>query len=366
MTDRTDGQDEGIGVGFDVVGRLGVITLDRPKALNALTLPMIDRLRPQLADWAADDAIAAVAIHGAGERAFCAGGDVIAIYQDGLAHKAGAGFGLTHSFFIGEYSLNHQIHTFPKPYVSLVNGISMGGGFGLSVHGSHRVVTERTTFAMPEVGIGLFPDVGGTWFLPRCPGRVGRFLGLTAHRCDGPDGMYVGYGTHAVSGDRMGAVLDALTTADWSQGPAHGVVDGVLAGFAVDLGPAELAVSRPWVDAAFGHPTVEAILDALDASAEEDAHKAAAAMRRMSPTSLKLALEALTRGADMAYSDCVTMEYRLMQSCMARTDFFEGIRALLIDKDKKPRWQPADLPSVTERDIAAAFAAGDFEDLVVN
>ncbi|MCA8932463.1 MAG: enoyl-CoA hydratase/isomerase family protein, partial [Rhodospirillaceae bacterium] len=329
MTDKTDGWDdwEGIGVGFDVVGRLGVITLDRPKALNALTLPMIDRLRPRLDEWAADDGIAAVAIHGAGERAFCAGGDVIAIYEDGLAHKAGAGYGLTHSFFIGEYSLNHQIHTFPKPYVSLVNGISMGGGFGLSVHGSHRVVTERTTFAMPEVGIGLFPDVGGTWFLPQCPGRVGRFLGLTAHRCDGPDGMYVGYGTHAAAADRIGDVLDALSTADWSREQAYGVVDNVLARFAVDLGPAELAASRPWVDAAFGHDSVEAILEALDATEVEEAQTAAAAMRRMSPTSLKLALEALTRGAEMAYRDCVTMEYRLMQTCMARNDFFEGIRA---------------------------------------
>ena len=356
---------EDVGVSFDRVGRLGLITLDRPKALNALTLPMIGLIRPQLAEWACDDQVAAVVIRGAGDRAFCAGGDVVAVYRDGLAAKRKAGSGLTQTFFQHEYRLNHQIHTFPKPYVSLIDGISMGGGVGLSVHGSHRVVTEAALFAMPEVGIGLFPDVGGTWFLPRCPGEIGTYLALTAYRCDAADCLYSGYATHGVHRDRLNAVLDRLSEADWTQGPATGVVDAVLTGFDATLGEPSLAAQRAWIDRCFTGNGVGDILTRLDGTEHEPAMAAAAIIRKQSPTSIKLSLAALRRGADMCYDDCVTMEYRLTQMCMAGDDFFEGIRAALIDKDRSPRWRPDTLDAVTDASITSAFAPGDFPDLVV-
>ncbi|MET0406056.1 MAG: enoyl-CoA hydratase/isomerase family protein, partial [Cystobacter sp.] len=205
-------------------GPLGLVTLNRPRALNALDLGMIRALHPVLEDWAARPEVKAVVVRGAGGRAFCAGGDVRAVAGVLDTPPAEGEEALSSAFFREEYRLNRLIHHFPKPYVALVDGICMGGGLGLSRHGSHRVVTERLVLAMPETAIGLFPDVGGGWFLPRFPGEAGTYLGLTGSRCDAADAQWLGFATHHVTHERLGAVVEALAEADWSRGSARAVV----------------------------------------------------------------------------------------------------------------------------------------------
>ncbi|MEX2408162.1 MAG: enoyl-CoA hydratase/isomerase family protein, partial [Rhodovibrionaceae bacterium] len=241
---------------FETRGPLGIVTLTRPKALNALTLGMIDRIAPQLDAWAADDGVKAVAIRGEGEKAFCAGGDVRAVWEAGRTAKAegslqrGKPGQLTADFFRAEYKLNRQIFHYPKPYIALIDGITMGGGVGLSVHGSHRVAGERTMLAMPETGIGLFPDVGGSYFLPRLPGEMGLFLALTGERVKAADACALGIATHFVPGDGEAAVLEGLIEADWS-GEAKATANEVLSGLAGTPGEASLAVHRSEIDVAF-------------------------------------------------------------------------------------------------------------------
>jgi enoyl-CoA hydratase len=346
-------------------GPLGLITLNRPKALNALTLDMIHRMHPQLDDWAADPAVRAVVIRGAGDRAFCAGGDVLSIWHDGMAIRRGEpGTGMTEDFFRYEYMLDHRIHTFPKPYVSLLDGVTMGGGFGVSVHGSHRVATERTLFAMPETGIGLFPDVGAGWFLPRCPGETGTYLGLTGTRCEAPDCRYIGYATHYVPAERLDALIADLAEADWAGDP-QAVTDAVLARHAGEAGAPSLAAQRDAIDRCFRFDTVEAILEALAAEGGDWADQTRRTLLGRSPSSLKMSLRELRLGASMTYADAVTMEYRLSQACMAGNDFFEGIRAQLIDKDRAPKWRPATLEEVPEAAVEQWFMPLGERDLVV-
>ena len=349
----------------EIRGPIGLITLNRPQALNALTQDMIRAMHAQLDRWAADPQIQAVVVQGAGDRAFCAGGDVIAIYRDGLAARAGESDGaVTRSFFVDEYSLNHRIHTYPKPYVALIDGMTLGGGVGVSVHGRYRVATEFMAFAMPETAIGLFPDVGATWFLPRAPGETGTYLGLTGRRCRTADCYYIGYATHDVPRAELDGVIADLAAADWGGDPDP-LIEGVLALHRQDPGPAPLAEERTAIDRCFRHDRVEAILDALQAEGGAWADETLTTLSAMSPTSLKLSLAALRRGRDMTYSQCVTMEYRLMQACMAGSDFFEGIRAKLVDRDNAPRWQPTSLAEVDDALIEAAFSPLGDADLVV-
>lgn len=350
---------------FEQRGSVGVVTLNRPKALNALNLSMIRALAPRLQAWAADPAIRAVVVQGAGEKAFCAGGDVRAVYEDGLAMKRGTGKGaLTREFFREEYILNHMIHRFPKPYIALLDGITMGGGVGLSVHGAFRVASERILVAMPETGIGLFPDVGGGWFLPRCPGEIGTYLALTGHRCQAADALYAGFVTHHVPAETQPALLTALCAADWSTDPAL-VARAILDGFHLDPGPAPLADRRDAIDAAFAGDRAEAILAALEARGDDWARETLKTLSRMSPTSLKISLRQLRECRGRPYEDCVTIEYRLSQGCMAGVDFYEGIRALLVDKDRTPRWQPASLAEVEEALVARHFAPPAVGDLIL-
>src|SRR5271170_434718 len=240
-------------------GRAGAvlhIELNRPRALNALTMGMIRRIDPALAAAAADPAIACVVITGAGDRAFCAGGDVRAIAES-LPDKSSS---LAQDFFREEYVLNRRIHRFPKPYIALIDGVSMGGGFGVSVHGSHRIATERLTFAMPETTIGLFPDVGGTWFLTRCPGEIGTYLALTGRRVKRADARYCGYATHAVPSASLASLRDQLFAAAPRDGAA---VAALVAPFAAPPEPPPLAEHRATIDRCFAGDTVEAILLAL-------------------------------------------------------------------------------------------------------
>ena len=331
---------------------LGLVTLNRPEALNALTQAMCETYEARLAAWAGDDAVRAVLIKGAGERAFCAGGDVRAIWEAGKA-----GGPLTATFFRAEYRMNRCLKVFPKPHIALLDGVAMGGGVGISIHGSHRIASERTLFAMPETGIGLFPDVGATYVLPRLAGGLGAYLGLTGARLKAADACYAGIATHYVPAERLAELEQALIRAP--------DIEGVLSAFAADPGPAPLAAHRDAIDRCFVRETLEEVLGAL---AREPGTWAAETLRlletRCSPTSLKVSFEALRRGARLDFDAAMTMEYRLSQACMAGHDFYEGIRALIIDKDKAPAWKPAELAGVTDDMVEAHFAPLGARDLI--
>jgi len=344
---------------FDVRGQVAVVTLNRPRALNALTLEMIRAFEPRLAAWAGDASVAAVMVRGAGERAFCAGGDVRTIWHD--AQRGGT---LAADFFRAEYRLNRAVKVFPKPYIAVIDGIAMGGGVGVSAHGSHRVVTERTQIAMPETGIGLFPDVGTTYLLPRLPGALGPYLGLTGTRLGPADALYAGVGTHFVANGTLPALEDALAATTWPGVKDRDLAGALLSRFAADPGPAPLAERRAAIDRCFAQDSIEAILAALHAEKCGWARATAAGLEERSPTSLKITLEALRRGATLTFDDAMTMEYRLSQACAARHDFLEGVRAALIDKDNAPRWQPDRLGSVTPELVAAHFHALGAHDLI--
>jgi enoyl-CoA hydratase len=346
-------------------GPLGLVTLNRPRALNALDLGMIRALHPQLDAWAADPAIRAVVIQGAGDRAFCAGGDVRAVALSLDAPDAAAEGHLSRAFFREEYALNHRIHHFPKPFIALVDGICMGGGLGLSAHGSHRVVTDRLALAMPETAIGLFPDVGGGWFLPRFPGEAGTYLGLTGARCAAADALWLGFATHHVPHPQLSAVRDALAAADWSAEAPHAVATRVLAGFHVDPGPAPLRELHPAIDRCFAAHRVEDILAALEGEDSPWSDTTWTALERMSPSSLKVTLRQLRHCASLPYEEVVAVEYRLVRRLTARPDFREGIRAVLIDKDHRPHWKPPTLAEVHDADVEACFEPLGPEDLLL-
>ncbi len=345
---------------FERRGGLGLITLNRPKALNALTLEMIGVMHPRLDAWAADPAVKAVAVQGAGERAFCAGGDILHIYYG----REGGRNPFGEAFFRAEYALNRRVKTFPKPYIALMDGVTMGGGVGLSVHGSHRVASERCLFAMPETGIGLFPDVGGSYFLPRLAGQLGLFLGLTGWRLKAADCLYCGIVTAYLESARIDAFIAALAAADWTRGPAGTLVEGALGGLQGDPGVSVLAEMRPAIDRCFAADSVEAIVARLGEEPADWAAKARAQIAKASPTSLKLAFRQLRSGAAMDFDAAMTMEYRLSQACTAGPDLYEGIRAVVVEKDQAPQWSPASLDAVRQADIDRAFAPLGGDDLL--
>lgn len=330
---------------FERRGVAGIITLNRPKALNALTLDMVRLIHPRLETWALDEAVQVVIIQGAGDRAFCAGGDIRALHDWGRA-------GDPHfiEFYREEYRLNQFIKRYPKPYVALMDGINMGGGVGLSVHSSLRVATERLTFAMPETGIGLFPDVGGTYFLPRCPGSIGMYLGLTGERLRAADAVYAGIADMYVPSDRLEALKDAL---------ADGMTrDQVVAGFAADAGGPNLASLEVRIDQHFSKDSVEGIIASLTRAAGEGDEWAAQTLNTLatkSPTSLLVTHFQLKAGAELEFEDCMKLEFRLTHHFMHDSDFYEGVRAVVIDKDQKPKWHPARLADIPMADIKAFF-----------
>jgi enoyl-CoA hydratase len=338
-----------------VAGAIGIITLDRQKALNALDQPMCLAIDGTLQEWALDDAIAAVVIRGAGERAFCAGGDVRAVHDDGISWKRGQGEGLlVRDFFRDEYRMNRRIKTFPKPYLALIDGITMGGGVGLSVHGRYRVATERTVVAMPETAIGLFPDVGASFVLPRLNGEIGTYLALSGARLKTGDVFALGLATHVIDSDRRDALIDELVSIV-TPGGADTAIDDVLERYRADPGIAELAPHTALIDWCFAFDTVESILAALDAESGDFAAATAATIRTMSPTSLKLTLKEMRLGRSLDFDGCLRMEYRLTQSILAGRDFYEGIRAVLIDKDRNPKWYPAALDAVDDSAVESHF-----------
>jgi enoyl-CoA hydratase len=338
---------------FERRGAVGLITLNRPKALNALTTGMCAAIDGALRDWGRDDAVRAVVTRGAGGRAYCAGGDVRAVAESGDRRRNGDDDGLTRDFFRTEYRMNRRLQRFEKPLVALIDGVTMGGGIGLSIHGSHRVATERTLAAMPETGIGLFPDVGASYVLPRLPDAYGLYLALSGARLGAADLAHLGLATDVVDSGRLDDLVDALVAADWNAGEAHAVTELVLKNFRVASPPAPLAEHRDVIEATFTADSVEAILAALDRTPGVFASETAATIRTMSPTSCKITFEEMRRGRELSFDDCMRMEYRLTQSVLADHDFYEGIRALLVDKDKQPKWKPATLTEVG--DVARYF-----------
>jgi enoyl-CoA hydratase len=334
---------------FDRRGTAGLVTLNRPEALNAVTHGMVRALATKLAEWARDPGVTRVVVRAAGERAFSAGGDIRALYDLGRGGRQDRAL----QFWREEYTLNTLIKRYPKPYVALIDGIVMGGGVGLSIHGSHRVAGDRFTFAMPEVGIGFFPDVGATWFLPRMPGETGTYCALTGERLKAADALATGLVTHQVPSARWPGLMEALA------GPEP--VDAVLKGFAEPALPGPLFARRVTIDRLFAADTVEAILWSLDRESEgrgPDAGFAgatAALIRAKCPLSLKLALAQVRRGKAWSFTDCMRAEFRIVSRMVYGHDFYEGVRAVIIDKDQKPVWRPATLNAVSEAEVERHF-----------
>jgi enoyl-CoA hydratase len=322
-------------------GRVGRILLNRPRVLNTLTLDMVRTFTRALETFASDPHVHAVVIEGAGDRAFCAGGDIRALRDGQLSGDRTE----VEAFFREEYGLNLLISTYPKPYIAMIDGICMGGGIGVSVHGPYRVATEHAMFAMPETAIGFFPDIGGTFFLPRLPGQLGIYLGLTGLRTTGPDAVHAGFATHFVSR----ANLPALSTALSEIGVA------ALARFAEPLPPCTIGPHLEAIDKCFSADTIGEIAARLAAEPDEWAAAALKALRTVSPTALGFTLEAFRRGADMTLKQTLDAEFLLTRTTMAYPDFAEGVRAMVVDKDRHPKWQPARIEEIDQDVVAGMF-----------
>jgi enoyl-CoA hydratase len=323
-------------------GRVGRILLNRPRALNALNLSMIRACAAILDAWRDDPHVHAVVIEGAGDRAFCAGGDIRALRDGHLAGQLDA----VRQFFAEEYALNLTIATYPKPYVALIDGLCMGGGIGLSVHGPYRVATEHAGFAMPETAIGFFPDIGATFLLPRLPGELGTYLGLTGLRVNGADAVHAGFATHFTPRARLADLSAALAR------------DGVaaLAQYDETLANFSLAEHRAAIDRCFSADKVGEIVNRLEATHDEWARAALTALRQVSPAALHWTLRALRRGRDLTLKQALDAEIALTGTTMSHPDFAEGVRAMVVDKDRKPAWQPARIEDVDPAVIDALFA----------
>lgn len=333
-------------------GSAAVIRLNRPRALNSLTLPMVQTMATALELFAADPSVTSVIVMGEGERGFCAGGDIRALHQSGST-----GSGDATSFWAEEFRLNRRIAEYPKPYVALMDGITMGGGVGLSAHGSHRIVTERTRLAMPETGIGYFPDVGTTWLLPRAPGETGTWLALTGLAVGAADAIHAGLADYLLPSTDLANVVDAIGCL--RPGASNSDVHATIAARATLPEDGLFAVHAALIARSFSHDNVEAILAALDAEAEPFAADSLKAIATRSPTSLKLALRLLREGGrSRDLSECLEREYRACRQILQTPDFYGGIRAAVIDKDRNPQWSPARLDGVSEAEIERYFGVG--------
>ena len=331
-----------------VEGGVGFVTLNRPKAINSLNQGMVDGLRAVLADWEQDAEVRAVVLSGAGERGLCAGGDVVAIYHsarsDGVAARR---------FWRDEYLLNGQIGRFSKTYVSLMDGIVMGGGVGVGAHANTRVVTDTSKVAMPEVGIGFIPDVGGAYLLSRAPGSLGLHAALTGAPFSGADAIALGFADHFVPHDKLDAFSQAIV--------ADGV-EAALAAHAVEPPASDLVAQRDWIDECYAGETVADIVEALRGHAAGPANEAADLIATRSPIALSVTLEAVRRAAKLdTLEDVLAQDYRVSSASLRSHDLVEGIRAQLVDKDRNPKWSPASLSEVSAADVEAYFASVDDE-----
>ena len=324
-------------------GRLGRLTLNRPLALNALTLAMVRAMQAAIDGWAADPSVTVVAIEGAGERGLCAGGDIRAIHASIVA-----GDGMAQDFWREEYRLNATIAKYPKPYVALMDGLVMGGGVGISAHGSHRLATERTRLAMPEAGIGFFPDVGGSWLLAHAPGETGVYLGMTGTQINAADTIAAGLANHAIRHPDWQALLTGLQAAS-----SRADVDALVRKFSTAPGERQFAAHQAEIDELFAFERVKDILIALQRKQTDFAAQTLKQIEAKSPMSLMVTLAAIRHAKGLAtLDDALAMELRLGQWMSSRHDFTEGIRAAVIDKDQRPRWQPSALGEIDETEVA--------------
>jgi enoyl-CoA hydratase len=342
VTDESD-------IASRVEGSVGFVTLNRPKAINSLNQGMVSGLRAVLTAWEQDDAISAVVLSGAGERGLCAGGDVVAIYHSARADGAEA-----RRFWHDEYLMNGQIGRFPKKYVALMDGIVMGGGVGVGAHANTRVVTETSKVAMPEVGIGFIPDVGGAYLLSRAPGSLGLHAALTGAPFSGADAIALGFADHYVPHDKLDALRQAIA--------ADGV-ESAIAAHAVEPPASQLAAQRDWIDHCYAGDTVADIVAALRGhDGGSAANDAANLIATRSPIALSVTLEAVRRAAKLdTLQDVLAQDYRVSSASLRSHDLVEGIRAQLVDKDRNPKWSPGSLSQVSAADVEAYFAPVDDE-----
>jgi enoyl-CoA hydratase/carnithine racemase len=341
----------------EIRNSLACVTLNRPAALNALSLGMVEELKVELTRFAADPTIRGVLLQGAGEKAFCAGGDVRALYDSFKA--AGT---LHHEFFAREYPLDYQLHQFPKPYIALINGIVMGGGMGVAQGSTLRVVGDRTRMAMPEVGIGFFPDVGASYFLSRLPGALGTYLALTGTQIRAADTLYAGladYYLPAAPLQNLQAELDALPWSGTGSDADRSDLKRLLARLAAPAGDAPLAKLRPAIDEHFAAPSIAALLASLEQEARPEYAPWAIDTRKLllarSPTMLAVTLRQMHLGRTMNLADCLRMELGMVRQCFEHGDFMEGVRAVIVDKDNAPKWRPAGIEAVTAASVDAIF-----------
>jgi len=335
-------------------GQVASVTLNRPRALNALTQSMALDLLAGMRAWQDDRQVQAIVVRGArrenGSRPFCAGGDIRLIY--GERNDPERRFAV--EFYEQEYRLNQLIYRYAKPYIALIDGVVMGGGVGISIHGSHRVMSEHTLFAMPETGIGLFPDIGATYFLPRLPGKTGLYMGLTGARISAADAIHLGIGTHFVPSERMDALDEALCAGDFS-GDAKAAASAIIDKFASDPGAAPLAEHRDAIDRCFAATSYEAIVEALEGEDTDWARETLATLATKSPTSLKITFRQLRDYNDLSFEEAMLIEYRMAIRCNFGHELFEGIRAVVVDKDRSPKWQPATIEAVSDADVDLYF-----------
>ena len=341
--------------------RIGFITLDRAKALNALSLDMIRSLTQLLRDWQHDDDVVAVVIRASTERAFCAGGDIRFFYQVGTAGPAG-GSALLEDFFTEEYALNHLIHHYSKPYIAFMGGIVMGGGMGVSQGGPQsrmRLVTDKTAMAMPEVHIGLFPDVGGSYFLSRTPGRLGDWLALTGQTINAADALYAGLADVALPSSSLPELLSTLESQPLASGAdVMSFIRAYATPYVAEFNPENsmLARNRAAIDRHFAHGSMPAIIASLESDDGEFSQKTLASLNRGSPLLLCVTLEQLRRGAGMTVAECLRMERTMVRHSFEGKEVLEGIRARVIEKDNAPQWSPATLNEVDTEQVAQFFS----------
>ena len=329
---------------FERRGRLGVVTLNRPKAVNALTTVMVDLMLRQLTAWAGDDDVASVLVQGSGDRGLCAGGDIVAIYED-MLH----GGNRTAGFWQVEYRLNSLIARYPKPYVAVMDGLVLGGGVGISAHGNVRVVTERTRMGMPETTIGFAPDVGGTFLLSHAPGEAGTHAALTGAHLGAGDALFLGLADHFVPSNSLPGLVAALENES---------AEDAVARYAGEPPASVLAGQREWIDACYASDDAAGIVRRLrdwEGAGKDDAVEAADTIEAKSPTSVKVTLASLRRAAALTLDEALAQEYRAGLRFLAGPDFREGIRAQVVDKDRNPRWKPATLAEVLPGQVDRFF-----------
>jgi enoyl-CoA hydratase len=339
-------------------GSAGIIRLNRPKAINAMTYEMSLGIDAALDRFESDPAVAVVLLEGAGERGLCAGGDIRGLYE---SSKAGGDLGKV--FWRQEYVMNARIAKYPKPYVAFMDGLVMGGGVGLSGHARHRVVTEKTKLAMPEVGLGFFPDVGGTWLLTRSPGEIGAYFGLTGQTMNGPDAIFARFADAVVPSGKLPALREALTA--FRPGGTSVEVDAIIAGFATGERAGPVAARQASIDRWFAHDRMEDIFKALQFDDSEFAQSTFKALSEKSPRGMVVTLKLLRLARNAAsLEECLVREYRAALEVFRSDDFREGVRAAVIDKDRNPRWSPPQVEDVTPEMLAPYFSEIGADELV--